>query len=144
MVIKRRKERGAALIESAITIPIILLVSVAIFDFGRAYQTWQVLTNAAREGARVSIIAGKTDDQVRDAVTQYVQAGGLPIGTNNPLTIDTTQRSITFGSNNASRITVTYGFQFIALGPVMRMVNRASQQGNALTMTAVAVMRNEN
>ena len=26
---------------------------VGIFEFGRAYQTWQVLTNAAREGARI-------------------------------------------------------------------------------------------
>ena len=27
-----------------------------IFEFGRAYQTWQVLTNAAREGARVAVL----------------------------------------------------------------------------------------
>jgi Flp pilus assembly protein TadG len=47
----KKNERGAALIETAITIPIILLISVGIFEFGRAYQTWQVLTNAAREGA---------------------------------------------------------------------------------------------
>ena len=143
MVIKRNKERGAALIESAITIPIILLIAVAIFDFGRAYQTWQVLTNAAREGARVSVIVGKTDDQVRDAVTRYVQAGGLPISAEHPLDI-TLERSIDLGSNNASRITVNYGFKFIVLGPIMRMADRSSTRGNALTMGAVAVMRNEN
>ena len=54
-----RNQRGAALLETAITIPLVLLVSVAVFEFGRAYQTWQVLTNAAREGARVSILVGK-------------------------------------------------------------------------------------
>ena len=47
--------RGAALLEAAITMPIILLISVGIFEFGRAYQTWQVLTNAAREGARLAV-----------------------------------------------------------------------------------------
>ena len=48
-MMKRLKgQRGAALLETAITLPIILLVSVSIFEFGRAYQTWQVLTNAAR------------------------------------------------------------------------------------------------
>lgn len=144
MVIKKNKERGAALIESAITIPIILLVSVSIFDFGRAYQAWQVLTNAAREGARVSIIAGKTDDQVRDAVTQYVRGGGLPVDADHVLSVNLTERSIEFGSNNASRITVTYGFKFIVLGPIMKMVDGSSNQENALTMGAVAVMRNEN
>jgi hypothetical protein len=143
MVIKKKKERGAALIESAITIPILLLVSVSIFDFGRAYQAWQVLTNAAREGARVSIIAGKTDDQVRDAVTQYVNGGGLPVDAEHPLSVNL-ERSIEFGSNNASRITVNYGFKFIVLGPVMKMVNSSSTRENALTMGAVAVMRNEN
>jgi Flp pilus assembly protein TadG len=144
MVITRKKERGAALIETAITLPIILLVSVAIFDFGRAYQTWQVLTNAAREGARVSIIAGKTDAQVLDAVTKYVEAGGVPIDVAHPLTVKLTERSIDFGSNNASRITVDYAFSFMVLGPVMKMVNKDSTRGNALTMSAVAVMRNEN
>ena len=48
----RRNERGAALIESGDHLPIVLMIAVGIFEFGRAYQTWQVLTNAAREGAR--------------------------------------------------------------------------------------------
>lgn len=143
MVIQRQKERGAALLESAITIPIILLISVAIFDFGRAYQTWQVLTNAAREGARTSIIVAKSEDQVRAAVTQYVNVGGLTVDGDHPLNV-TVERSLDLGGVNASRITVQYGFRFIALGPVMRLVNSGSSQGSALTMGAVAIMRNEN
>ena len=65
----RNNERGAALLETAITIPIILLICVGIFEFGRAYQTWQVLTNAAREGARVAILSDKTDAEVKTAIT---------------------------------------------------------------------------
>ncbi len=42
-----RSKRGAALVEAAMVIPILLLISAGIFEFGRAYQTWQVLTNAA-------------------------------------------------------------------------------------------------
>ena len=42
-----RNQRGTALIETAITIPVALLVAVGIFEFGRAYQTQPVLTNAA-------------------------------------------------------------------------------------------------
>ena len=74
----RRNERGAALIEAAITIPIILLIAVGIFEFGRAYQTWQVLTNAAREGARQAILIDKTDADVQTTVQNYMKAGGLP------------------------------------------------------------------
>jgi Flp pilus assembly protein TadG len=143
MVIKQKKERGAALIEAAVTIPIILLITVAVFDLGKAYQTWQVLTNAAREGARVSVIASKTDDQVRQVVEQYVEAGRLPVDSTHALTINL-ERSIEFGGNNASRITVSYGFKFMVLGPIMKMVDDSSDQSNAVTIGAVAVMRNEN
>src|SRR5688572_32942486 len=55
-----RNERGAAIIETALTLPLILLVCVGIFEFGRAYQTWQVMTNAAREGARVAVLPNPT------------------------------------------------------------------------------------
>ncbi|PYR71259.1 MAG: hypothetical protein DMF88_00460 [Acidobacteria bacterium] len=55
-----RDERGAALVEMALTLPLMLLVSAGIFEFGRAYQTWQVLTNAAREGARIAVLPGTT------------------------------------------------------------------------------------
>ena len=65
-------ERGAALLETAVTVPIILMICVGIFEFGRAYQTWQVLTNAAREGARVAVIAGTTDLEVETAVRSYM------------------------------------------------------------------------
>ena len=57
-------ERGAALLETALTVPMILLISVGIFEFGRAYQTWQVLTNAAREGARIAVLHRSTDAEV--------------------------------------------------------------------------------
>ena len=143
MVIKKRKERGAALIESAITIPIILLISVAVFEFGRAYQTWQVLTNAAREGARVSIIAGKTDAQVREAVQKYMDVGGLPLAYSDSVTI-TLNRNVDLGVNNASQISVGYPYNFMVLNPIIRLVTPGSTTGQPITMSANAVMRNEN
>ena len=65
-------ERGAALLETAIALPIILMICVGIFEFGRAYQTWQVLTNAAREGARVAAVGGTSDLDVETAVRTYM------------------------------------------------------------------------
>ena len=71
-------ERGQALLETALTLPIILLVSVGIFEFGRAYQTWQILTNAAREGARVSVLPSSDVAGVQARVRQYMEVGQLP------------------------------------------------------------------
>jgi len=141
MMKRFRNQRGAALIETAITIPLVLLVSVSIFEFGRAYQTWQVLTNAAREGARVAVIAGTTDAQVTGAVRNYMTSGRLTNAATAPIVVD---RNVALGPTTASRITVNYPFNFMVLSPVARLVQRTSNLGQgALTMTAVAIMRNE-
>jgi Flp pilus assembly protein TadG len=136
-----KNQRGSALIETAITIPIVLLVSIAVFEFGRAYQTWQVLTNAAREGARVAIISGTTDQQVSDTVRNYLTTGRL---TNPGAASININRGVPFGSTTASSVTVNLPFSFIVLNPVARLVSSNSTAGNApLTMQAVATMRNE-
>ena len=134
----RKNERGAALLETAITIPIILLITVGIFEFGRAYQTWQVLTNAAREGARIAILVDKTDAEVQTVVKNYITSGGLPATPT--VNVD---RNVALGTNTASRITVDYPFQFIVLNPVVRMVTPSSTTGAPLTMKSTALMRNE-
>jgi Flp pilus assembly protein TadG len=136
-----RSQKGAALLETAITIPLILAVCVAIFEFGRAYQTWQVITNAAREGARIAILADSTDAQVTSAVRNYMQTGQLP--NYNSAGVSVT-RTVPFGPNTASEITVTYPFNFTVLNPVMRLLNSSNTAGSSTTMmTSTALMRNE-
>lgn len=135
-----KNQRGAALIETAITIPLILLVSVAIFEFGRAYQTWQVLTNAAREGARIAILSEYTDAQVTTTVQNYLNGGRL--SNPNAATIEVV-RNVPFGPTTASRVTVNYPFQFMVIGPVARLVRGTSTLGAPLTMQSSALMRNE-
>jgi Flp pilus assembly protein TadG len=136
----RKNERGAALIEAAITIPIILLISVGIFEFGRAYQTWQVLTNAAREGARQAVLVEKSDADVQSTVQNYMKAGGLPKYATAGVVID---RNVALGTNTASRVTINYPFQFMVLNGVAKLISSGSKAGNSLTMQSVALMRNE-
>ena len=136
-----RNQRGAALLETAITIPLVLGVCVGIFEFGRAYQTWHVLTNAAREGARVAVLADSTDAQVSTVVDNYLEAGQI---TNFGSATVSVERAVPFGTNTASRITVTYPFNFIVLNPVMRLLNSGSTTGEGATMmSSTALMRNE-
>jgi Flp pilus assembly protein TadG len=136
----RRNERGSALIETAVALPILLLVSVAIFEFGRAYQTWQVMTNAAREGARVSVLPGSTEAAVSDTVRGYLTNGALPGAADATISVD---RNAAVGANTASQVTVDYPFQFIVLQPVARLVSPGATTGAPLTMRAVSIMRNE-
>jgi Flp pilus assembly protein TadG len=133
-------QRGTALLEAAVTIPILLLIAVGIFEFGRAYQTWQVLTNAAREGARVSVLPTGDNANVTAVVRNYMTSGGLPAAAAAAVTVN---RNAAVGANSASEITVDYPFQFIVLQPVARLVVPGAHTGAPITMRASAVMRNE-
>ena len=138
-----RGERGAALVEAAVTIPLLLLIAVAIFDFGRAYQTWQVLTNAAREGARYSVTPGATVAQTQTIVRDYMRNGALPAADVAAATVGVNQ-GVMLPSGSASQITISYPFQFMFLQPVARLVKGGGPTpGGPLTMFVGATMRNE-
>lgn len=140
-----RSQKGAALLEAAITIPLLLLVSVGIFEFGRAYQAWQVLTNAAREGARVAVLPDPTPGVAEQRVRDYLASGQLPQRDSAMVTVNRAAAITVNGAPaSASTVTVDYPFNFVVLGPVARLVAPQSTLGGALTMRAEAVMRNEN
>lgn len=137
-----RSEKGAALLEAAITVPIILLISVGIFEFGRAYQTWQVLTNAAREGARVGVIAGTTDDAVKNRVVAYMTGGALKDATATMVTV-TRGVALTGTTDTGTRVVINYPFAFMVLNPVVKLISPSSTTGAPITMQSSALMRNE-
>jgi Flp pilus assembly protein TadG len=132
--------RGAALLETAVAVPIVLMICVGIFEFGRAYQTWQVLTNAAREGARVAVAGGMTDLEVETNVRTFMAAERLGDAGNVPITVN---RKVALGSKTGTEVTIHYPFSFVLLDPAVRFVWPASTTGAPLTMSAVAIMRNE-
>lgn len=140
-----RREDGAALLEMALTLPLLLVVSVSIFEFGRVYQTWQVLTNAAREGARVAVLPNVNDAAVLDRVKTYIAAGQLPPIADNQVTINR-NTTVTIGAGvtaPASLVAIQYPFTFIVMQPVAKLLVSNSTVGGALTLRASATMRNE-
>ena len=98
-----------------------------------------MLTNAAREGARVAVITGTPVADIKTAVKKYAEIGGLTV-TDGQISLD---QSVALGTWTGSQVTISYPFQFIVLNPVAQMVKSGSKTGEALTMSAVAVMRNE-
>lgn len=63
---------GAALVEMAVTFPLFMMIILAIVEFGRAMMVANLLTNAAREGARMAITSGVTNSDVQTAVIDQV------------------------------------------------------------------------
>ena len=58
----REERRGQTLVEFALVLPLLVLVLVGIFDFGRAIFAYNTVSNAAREGARLAIVDQTTSD----------------------------------------------------------------------------------
>ena len=77
--LQRSRERGAAgqsLVEFALVFPVLLIMLIAIFDFGRLVFAYNAITNAAREGARVGII-NQTESGIQDEVINQGTSLGL-------------------------------------------------------------------
>ena len=138
-------EQGTALLETAMTLPLLLLVSVGIFEFGRAFQTWQVLTNAAREGARLAVMPGAAAGAVDARVKSYLTSGQLDNVANATVVIDP-DATVDIGGGataTASLVTVTYPFEFMVLQPVASLLVSGTKVGDPIVLTATATMRNE-
>jgi len=75
-----RSDTGAELIEFALVFPLLLLVVLGIVDFGIMFQQYEVLTNAAREGARIAVLPNYSSTDAQARVDQYVAAGMLSMG----------------------------------------------------------------
>ena len=56
-------QSGAALVEFALAALLLVTLVMGIFEFGRAYNAWVVVTNGAREGARYAAV-GKPQAEV--------------------------------------------------------------------------------
>ena len=139
-----RRDDGAALIEAAFVLPLLLFVSISIIEFGRAFQTWQVVTNAAREGARVAVLPGTTDDAIRTRVQDYMKMGiDKPASAAIAINRATTVSLGGAATASASRVQVDYPFTFIVLQPLAQLLVKGSTVGEALTMRSAAIMRNE-
>ena len=134
-------ERGAELVEFALVFPMLLLVMVGIMDFGFLFQRYEVLTAAAREGARIAILPGYTDADVQSRVTAYLTAGGLT----DPATVVVgAAQTVSLGSQciTIRPVTVTFTYQYMFVGPIMAFFGEPSLGSRQINATSA--MRSEN
>ena len=131
---KESSQRGAAVLEATLTILTLLILLMAIFEAARLINIQHTLTNAAREGARLSVLPlqGGTDTLapealVRSRVRSFLNASGVngasvPDGNivlNQACCYDpVTDTCITCASPSTirySRVTVTVPYKLISI-----------------------------
>jgi Flp pilus assembly protein TadG len=138
-----RSETGAELVEFALVLPIVLLVFGGIVDFGLLLQRQQVVTNAAREGARLAVLPGYTTTDVQSRVTQFVREGINSTAAAPSTTV--TMVTLTPGTGpafQAARVQVTLADSFLILGPIVSLAGGTGSFGT-IALTATTTMRIE-
>ena len=102
----RRRRLGATITEFAIIAPIFFLLVLSSFEFGRAIMVQQILTNAAREGARQAIVENADSTDVVNSVTSYLSGTTVDGVT---VTVDPTSlQTVGFGDEVTVTVTVPY------------------------------------
>ena len=130
---KRFDERGAAAVEFALLLPVLMLILFGIIEFGMIMYSREVITNASREGARTGIVQATvkpTTGEIQTVVTNYLTGTGVDP---NAVTIAIAGAGLT--APNTLNVTVTYPYNFFAPG-VLGL-------GNTINLTGQTVMRHE-
>jgi Flp pilus assembly protein TadG len=97
-----KTDRGAAAVELALVLPVLLLMLFGVIDFGRMLNTQLRLTEAAREGARAAAL--------RQPATTRVQAATSGL---TGVTADVTTCPTNAVATQDAVVTVNYNFQFV-------------------------------
>jgi len=79
MVSLLRREHGQDLVEYAVVMPVVLLLIFGIVQFALVVLTYNTLSDAAREGARLGVVGQNADNPtlIRNRVYAYTDTAGL-------------------------------------------------------------------
>lgn len=114
------EDRGAAALEFALVVPVLLLLIFGIIEFGLAFQAQLALTHGAREGARLAAV-GKFDAAIVLERTQPVT----------PVAIATTPSpvsSATSGQTVTVTLTHDYDWSVLPFPGTLRLTGHASMR----------------
>ncbi len=113
-----RDRKGAALVEFALVMPVLVLLLVGLMEFGLLLYNQHVITNASREGARYGIVQrpDRRDlGEITTVVDEYCASRMITFGGDTPHTsmepADAT--GAVFGDDLT--VTVTFHYDFLVL-----------------------------
>ena len=134
--LRRWRERGQETAEFAIILPVLFLLLMGVFDMGRIVFYYDVIYNAAREGARYGIVHSNDDKVEADIeadIETVVRDWAVALDPQ-VLTVDSTIDR----SAGTVRVTVTYKFT-----PVTPLLIGQFFDSGTVEITGQATMRIE-
>jgi Flp pilus assembly protein TadG len=151
---KLREESGQALVEFAFVLLMMVVLILGTVDFARAYLQYQIITDAAREGARRAVVADNTSQtEVFEEILDWLRLGGINAQPDNStLVVDhcdpppsgATRVNVYECDWNAAtgipaRVGIAVPFEFALVGP---MIGWATGD-RRITLRTTFSMRNE-
>jgi len=144
---RRGRRRGAVLIEAALVMLVLLLITFGTIEFGFFVYYKHTLTSAARSGARAAIVAGSTGTSVQDAVKAVIDPAGMKSSVDYTTTavkienvttgaVVTSPGDVPAGNDVGVTVTATSNWGDIGFSP-MKLI------GSATKVSAKVVMRKE-
>jgi len=133
---RKLNQRGAVAAEFALLLPVLLMILFGIIEFGMMMYGREIVTNAAREGARAGIVQGppkRTKTEILNISDTYLTSTGIN-------TADVDFDTIGEGLSNPNTLTVTAQYRYWFLIPYIPAVTGIS---NPLVINTQAVMRHE-
>ncbi len=138
---RHRRERGEALVEFALCLPLLLVLTFMVMDFARAYYVKSMVTNAARQAARSAAVVASGGTSIQDAAATAAHAVldpvNIPLNSGSPTVSGPTADPL----NPTITCSVSSDFNFIFPG-LMRMLG-VSSFNSTMTLTATCTMRYE-
>jgi Flp pilus assembly protein TadG len=137
----RRRQRGATIVEAAFTLLILFMLLDGILEFGRAYNIYQIMTNAAREGARYAVAPTPgtanmpSTAQVQSTVQGFLNSGGVQGAA---VTVNTSTQTVNSEVLNYTTVQVTAPYAFVV--PQLLFGNN---NVTSVNLSTTATMRNE-
>jgi len=105
---QRGSARGQSLVEFALLLPVLLLILLGVFDLGRVYNSYIVITNAARDGAYYGSMHSTDTTGIVQRVITEAQGSGVNLTSSN-VTVSTSG-----GVGNPLQVTVQLDFSMLS------------------------------
>jgi Flp pilus assembly protein TadG len=134
---KRRFEAGTTIVEATIVLPLMLMLTFGIAEFGISFTRWNSLTNAVREGARAGVVfrvpctSGAVTSLVETTVADFADSSGI-----DPANITTTVTGACGGTGTQLIVTSIVPYNYVALDALAGLAPSTN-------LSARTVMRNE-
>jgi Flp pilus assembly protein TadG len=137
-----RNESGQAAVEMALILPVLMLLLLGIMEFGQAWNAKQIVTDAAREGARQAVVWDPEIDQdsVEATVIAALGRGGIP---SSAATVEFDRDPAPGGNwrnpGTMQTMDVRVQYRFGFFGPIFQAIFGSE----SVTLTSVVSMRNQ-